>query len=670
MPEQAFLLISIGPIQDFIASARRCQDLWFGSYLLSHLARTVAKTIQEEGGSTAMIFPGTENLDEKVAVANKIAAIVPADRAADLGKTAEKAMSEELAGIGDRIFDKIEKDPLGKKYLHRKVAEEQVNAMMECQWVVVPCASDADDDYVEARDRAEALLAARKNTRDWFSASNWSGPVPKDSLDGLRESVIDEALYDNYGAKSDKAWEPVRRVFGIRPAERLSGVGLLKRLGQELVNEDAEETRFKKRPHFHSTSHMAAAPLFEHFDKRPEVRDAFDAYVTALGGASKLKSVRLQGTRGLRGNESTAVYDGALLYEGRLEDLLENDIGVPKAKLKTESAGPRKALRALLKEIGHEPNPYYAMLLADGDRMGKIIDAQKSANAHSELSKKLDAFAQHTKAIVEDDHHGSLIYSGGDDVLAIVPLHKAVACARALAKSFKESLSTFSATDPKSNAILKPTLSVGLVMVHHLAHFADVRALAKGAEALAKTQRNALAVIIDKRSGGERRFVGSWDYTPPETDTPLPVNERLAQWMKVIAQGDVSHGFLREVEDVARLADPGVGDKATPEDFAGLLQHELERIMDRKEPGAAGHGDEKADTGLKTSVRAMISAFVKDAERLGNQAVTDEEREKKKRHNIVKNIDQLGSELYFALELHRVHEIAKLPKTHGQEAQS
>ena len=35
------LLISIGPVQDFIASARKAQDLWFGS-LLSDLSAAVA----------------------------------------------------------------------------------------------------------------------------------------------------------------------------------------------------------------------------------------------------------------------------------------------------------------------------------------------------------------------------------------------------------------------------------------------------------------------------------------------------------------------------------------------------------------------------------------------------------------------------------------------------
>ena len=40
------LLISLGPVQDFIASARRCQDLWFGSWLLSDLARTTAEEVK------------------------------------------------------------------------------------------------------------------------------------------------------------------------------------------------------------------------------------------------------------------------------------------------------------------------------------------------------------------------------------------------------------------------------------------------------------------------------------------------------------------------------------------------------------------------------------------------------------------------------------------------
>jgi CRISPR-associated protein Cmr2 len=37
-------LVNIGPVQDFIASARRSRDLWYGSWLLSELAKAAAAT--------------------------------------------------------------------------------------------------------------------------------------------------------------------------------------------------------------------------------------------------------------------------------------------------------------------------------------------------------------------------------------------------------------------------------------------------------------------------------------------------------------------------------------------------------------------------------------------------------------------------------------------------
>lgn len=40
------LIVSIGPVQDFIAAARKCQDLWFGSFLLSELATERAQGLR------------------------------------------------------------------------------------------------------------------------------------------------------------------------------------------------------------------------------------------------------------------------------------------------------------------------------------------------------------------------------------------------------------------------------------------------------------------------------------------------------------------------------------------------------------------------------------------------------------------------------------------------
>src|SRR5690606_15822490 len=49
------LLVTLGPVQDFIAQARRTRDLWYGSHLLSELARAAARAIDE--GDARLVFP-------------------------------------------------------------------------------------------------------------------------------------------------------------------------------------------------------------------------------------------------------------------------------------------------------------------------------------------------------------------------------------------------------------------------------------------------------------------------------------------------------------------------------------------------------------------------------------------------------------------------------------
>ncbi len=76
------VIFTLGPIQDLIASARRSRDLWYGSWLLSDLSRTAARTVADKHGLGALIFPRPAKpaeLEEKseLGIANKIVAIVP-----------------------------------------------------------------------------------------------------------------------------------------------------------------------------------------------------------------------------------------------------------------------------------------------------------------------------------------------------------------------------------------------------------------------------------------------------------------------------------------------------------------------------------------------------------------------------------------------------------------
>ena len=220
------------------------------------------------------------------------------------------------------------------------------------------------------------------------------------------------------------------------------------------------------------------------------------------------------------------------------------------------------------------PVPYYAILQADGDRMGKAIERQTTFRDHQRLSQQLDQFAQRVRTIVERDHAGELIYSGGDDVLAFVPLHRAVACARDLAEEFQKQLAEF----PVDDAGSIPTLSAGIGISHFIDPLRGALNLARKAESLAKKERNSLAVIVDKRSGPPVEVVG----------TGGTLDLRLKHYVTMHRRDWVPDGAAYELRELGRLLERANEDEA--KSLAVLVRKEAERILRRKQPG---HGTEK-----------------------------------------------------------------------------
>ncbi len=136
--------------------------------------------------------------------------------------------------------------------------------------------------------------------------------------------------------------------------------------------------------------------------------------------------------------------------------------------------------------------------------MGKAIDGLTTPADHRCLSGLLADFASKVPDIVRR-HKGSLIYDGGDDGLAFVPLHTALDCARELAVDFNQRFDKKFPID-EDGVIRYPPLSAGIAVAHHLEPLQDGLTLARDAEKKAKgiPGKNALAVIVDKRSGASR----------------------------------------------------------------------------------------------------------------------------------------------------------------------
>lgn len=556
------LIVTLGPIQDFIAAARRTRDLWFGSWLLSELSKATAQSIARECGFEALVFPGNASA---TSVANKIMVRVPAGmEPAAVAERGRVGMQARLDGLREEAFEKIR--PLDPLHFEEKNAKLQVDDLIEFAWVSAP--EHGEDGYADARRRAESLLMARKNTRLW-NAVSWGREVPKSSIDGERESVLHEKLFDAV-AKGEIAAEEVRQRYGVGPTERLCGIGLLKRHGVR---------KHERHGHrFLSTGHLAAWPLYRRSKGAddPALFAAWSRYLETLK-AGKVSLREQEIVQGPGWNHPVfGMYDGSLFFENRLAELFEE--AAPAADKATRQEGLRVARNALsdvLRQLGiGTPLPYYAILMADGDHMGKAIERQDSFQKHQDLSKALDRFAQSVRGIVERDHGGELVYAGGDDVLAFVPLHRAVACAQDLAKAFGEELSGFSINENGDT----PTLSAGIGISHFLDPLRGALDLARKAEKLAKVERNSLAVIVDKRSGPPVEVKGIWG----------TLDERLEDYVTLHRADKVPDGAAYELRELGRLLDGAEG--KDEENLAKLVRTEAERILKRKQPQ---HGEEE-----------------------------------------------------------------------------
>lgn len=521
--QQYLINICIGPVKDFINSARRSRDLWFGSYLLAELSKCVAKTIAEREGMDALIFPAPTSRDhlkprqrEGFNVVNVI--LATSCHPQDLSLRCKAAARKFLTDYANSVFQPRFTDQNGNsqtKTFDRTKAIAQIKDLLEFYCVSVPL---DENNYIQTRERLSRLMIARKACRNFAPVGGWGDTVPKSSLDGLRESVIHHEItaYKNRPAQ-------LYLDYGVRPGEQLCGIGLLKRHGERYQGTREEG--------FMSSSHIAALPLLERMakvyqnqdtDQRRTSRKALDDYLAQCGDGVKCNRLLPSGTKvtgglikgRLPGTDHPVFYepnkkdakkhnlDGRLLYANRLVDFFDP---------KTEQAKIRSAqelLTIFLKSAAQaqQPNPYYVLLRADGDHMSDALSQINTIPEHQQFSRDLAAFAADARNIVSQAD-GGLIYAGGEDVLAFLPLHKALACARRLSYSLANRLSHYNCQRGS------PTLSAGLVISHHLDPLEDALGHAQQAEITAKEHysRNALAITLVKRGGSAITAGGQWD---------------------------------------------------------------------------------------------------------------------------------------------------------------
>lgn len=573
--EKHFYVCAIGPVQDFIATARTSQDLWFGSWMLSELSKAAARSIFTEPHQLIFPAPGQKKDLEPGSVsrvANKIVAIVEGNPEGTADQVWQ-AVNQRLKEVYKETYRKINGG------VDRELAEEQIDDLIEFYWASVPYADGQN--YKKARAQAEALLAARKNTRDFEQTSGREG-TPKSSLDGFRESVLPSKSRSMDG-------DEFYAAHYAEPGEALSGIDLLKRWGK------AGEVSFP------STTDLAAQPFQTMLGKERE--QALLQRVKAL----------------LEGYTKRTETEGTYFYAERLAQLISD---------KTKRREFRREFANIFQDEGirQQPSPYYALLLADGDNMGKTIDAQDDMEKHQRLSRRLNEFASAAHQLIVD-RSGTPVYVGGDDVLAYLSLHTALQCVSDLNDKFSEYVGGFSYQS--NGASRASTLSGALVIAHHLTPLSDVLDTAREAERKAKgrsSEKNALAIVLSKRGGVERTAIARMG----------DLLERMPVLIEYMRQEQISAGTAYEVQRLHReLSEAGLP--------KGAFQREAIRIIQRKREGGGGRE-------VREQVRRQFEAWFKDKDL---------------------TLNELTQEMIIAGEFALAYEMARIsPDIHEKEAQA
>lgn len=206
-----------------------------------------------------------------------------------------------------------------------------------------------------------------------------------------------------------------------------------------------------------------------------------------------------------------------------------------------------------------KPPAYYGVLMLDGDALGEWLRGDRSPTVgelmhpelrdgyfrklgdarveaalqqkrpvgpalHAALSEALANFALRVVPEVVRRHHGTLIYAGGDDVLALLPTSTALDCACELRRAYSGrrdvnggAAEGYYRAGNREFLMMGPTatLSAGLAVVHYKEDLRFALAQARLAEKRAKDGgRDALQITVCRRSGEHASALCPWDEVP------------------------------------------------------------------------------------------------------------------------------------------------------------
>jgi len=526
--DQYMLMFSLGPVQTFIAQARKTRDLWLGSLLLSKLMEAAMERVEGE-----FIFPATQHVENTPDLPNKYVAIFDslekAQEAVELSKKGIRRLWDTIRGD---VWQTIVKDYADTETIAIWQRQSDPDAFFEFFWVIV---SGDPSDYPVWLSRTQDVFDARKRLRNFGPRDE---PGEKSTITGEREALHGSLhAKDSIRKQVKQFWQILAKRAG-NPAgtlsakdisldgeERLDAIDTIKRFAT--VSSEIPQGAFP------STSSVAAASFVEELIKHYHDLTTLDRWLKATDRS--LAEMRPDAipylyklAKAIPGATEILKRDGDLYFPETFTSyrMIQDYEFTDEAKAKSVAETGRRALSALITNTNAHnitrPTPYYALIQMDGDKMGILLSKVESVKEHIDISTALSDFSRNVvRLLVEENYPGRLIYAGGDDVFALAPLarnvssEQGIVTALDLANKLQEA---YHSTVADSVLDLKRkenvTASTGIAIAHHYTSLSYMRRVAKASEDLAKEHygRNTLVVTVIRRSGEQTRVGCHWRY--------------------------------------------------------------------------------------------------------------------------------------------------------------
>ncbi|NMC58567.1 MAG: hypothetical protein GYA51_04150, partial [Candidatus Methanofastidiosa archaeon] len=154
---QYLFLFTIGPVQSFIAQARKTQDLYAGSFLLSHLIESAMKELERSEADCEFIFPNKE-IESKP---NRFIAKVKSDNIEKVGNDLKDFVESKFENIASTILNAVN-GSISNNF--KKSFQKQVKSHLQVNWVALLL---EESRYTDTYKELESYLGAIKNVQNF-----------------------------------------------------------------------------------------------------------------------------------------------------------------------------------------------------------------------------------------------------------------------------------------------------------------------------------------------------------------------------------------------------------------------------------------------------------------------------------------------------------------------